>query len=168
MFKVNDYVMTVSSGVCQITDIAKGVEGAGTDYYVLYPVYQNNMTLKIPVHNANVLMRPILTKTEVLSLIATMPTKDTLFIHDNRERINTFKSTVRTGSNEDLIKVIKTLYLEQQAKSAVNKKLPKAEEDIMNTAEKKLCEEFAIALNIPPDKVVPYILDTISQLEQEF
>lgn len=167
MFKVNDYVMTVSSGPCQITDIKKGDSGSDeTGYYVLRPVYQNNMTLKIPVPNANVLMRPLLTKAEVLALIETMPAQETLSLNNTREKFHTFKAILKTYNNEELIKVIKTLYQEQQERAAVNKKLPKAEEHIMNIAEKHLYEEFAIALNISPDEVVPYITEHISSLEE--
>jgi len=103
-------------------------------------------------------MRPILTKDEVLSLIATMPDKEPLLIDDNRERSTIFKNTLRTRNNDELIIVIKTLYQEKQATSDVNMKLTKADEYIMNTAENQLCEEFAIALNISPAEVVPYIL----------
>lgn len=165
MYKVNDYVMNRSAGVCQITDI-KIDEAMSNEikYYVLHPVYQNNMTIKIPVHNANVLLRPVLTKDEALSLIATMPDQEPFSINDTRERCNIFKTALRTCNHEELIKIIKTLYLEKQAKSAVNKRLTKTDENIMDNAEKQLHEEFAIALNISPDEVVPYITEYISHL----
>lgn len=41
------------------------------------------------------------------------------------------------------------------------KKLTKTDEDIMNIAEKQLSEEFAVALDISPDEVLPYILEHI-------
>lgn len=37
----------------------------------------------------------------------------------------------------------------------------KTDEEIMNTAEKNLYEEFAIALNISPEEVVSYIHERI-------
>lgn len=160
LFKVNDYVISCSSGVCQITDITKIEHSNGeAEYYVLHPVYKNNITIKIPVHNAEGLLRKPLTKNEVLSLISAMPDKEILTPADSRERNNILKSALKTWNSEDLIKVIKTLHLEKQAKSAVNKKLSKADEDMMNTAEKRLYEEFALALNISPEEVVTYILE---------
>lgn len=165
MFKVNDYVVYGSTGVCQITDIVKSEYKNGeSEYYVLHPVYNNNMTIKIPVNNA--FMRPVLTKDEVLSLIASMPNKETPWIDDMKERINTFKSAIKSQQDEELIKIIKTLYLQKQEKAAVNKKLTKTDEALMNAAEKQLYEEFAIALNISPDEVLPYITEYISQLEK--
>lgn len=166
MFKVNDYILYGATGVCQITDIIKDKYGSDeSEYYVLHPVYGNNMTIKIPVKN-DVLMRPVLTKDEVLSLIASMPEKETFWIDDQRERNNTFKSALKSQQDEELIKIIKALYQQKQAKAVVNKKLTKTDEALMNAAEKQLYEEFAIALNISPDEVLPFIHKYISDLEK--
>ncbi|MGI6093586.1 MAG: transcriptional regulator [Veillonellaceae bacterium] len=166
MFKVNDYVVYGATGVCQITDVVKNSYcGTETEYYVLHPVYHNNMTIKVPVSNSS--MRPILTRDEVLSLIASMPDRETIWIDDQRERTNIFKAALKSHKSDDLIRIIKALYHEKQAKAATNKRLAKTDEDIMNSAEKLLYEEFAIALNISPAEVVPYIFDFISHLEKE-
>jgi CarD family transcriptional regulator len=163
MFKVNDYVVYGLTGVCRITDIGEDdyIGSDETQYYILSPVYNNNMTIKIPVNRPNTLMRAILTKDEILSLIATMPEKETIWINDSRERSQHFKAALKTRKSEEWVKLIRTLYLEKEARSAVGKTLMKIDEDIMNTAEKQLNEEFAIALNISPDEVVPYILEHI-------
>lgn len=77
MFKVNDYVMYGSTGVCKIIDISKekhiSINSEETDYYVLHPVFNYNIVIKIAVNNPNAPIRAILTKDEVLSLIKTMP-----------------------------------------------------------------------------------------------
>lgn len=167
MFKVNDYVMYSTTGLCQISDIRKDDScGNETEYYVLHPVNNNTMTIKTPVNNPNIPMRPLLTKDEVLSLIATMPEKEPFLIDNNRDRCIAFKTALKTGKSEERIKVIKTLYLDKEAKSIVNKKLTKVDDDMMQTAERQLHEEFAMALNIPPDEVDNYILDYISHLEK--
>lgn len=70
-------------------------------------------------------------------------------------------------TSKELIKIIKTLYLQKQAKAIVNKRLTKTDEALMNAAEKQLHEEFAIALNISLDEVVPYIIQYISNLEKQ-
>jgi CarD family transcriptional regulator len=166
MFKVNDYVVYGSTGVCQITGISKDNHNSSikTEYYVLQPVYSNNtMTIKTPVNNPNSLMRAIITKDDILSLIAMMPEIEPLLIDRGKQRSDTFKAALRTGEKEEWIKIIKTLYLEKQAKSVINKKLTKTDEGIMDRAEKQLYEEFAIALNISPDEVVPFILEHIPE-----
>lgn len=164
MFNVNDYVVHRTIGVCRITAIIKDgfIRDDENEYYVLHPVYNNNMTIKIPVNNSAILLRAIITKEDVLSLIAKMPEIETITIHDEKQRLYNFKAALKTGKNEEWIKVIKTLHLEKEEKAAVNKKLTNTDEDIMNIAEKQLHEEFAIALNIPPEEVSSYILEHIS------
>lgn len=164
MFKVNDYVVYGSTGVCQIVDIKKEkyLSSDETEYYVLQPAYNNKMTIKTPVNNLKVLMRELISKDEVLSLIATISENKTIWINDDRQRNEFFKAALRTGKSEEWMKIIKTLHLEKKEKSVVGKKLNKTDEDIMKTAEKQLYEEFAMALNIAPDEVLPYILEHIS------
>ena len=165
MFKVNDYVVYGTTGVCQIIDIRKEKDiysNGEIEYYVLQPVFNNNMTVMTPVNNEKVLMREVMTKDEVLSLIAAMPEEETIWINDYRERCDKFKAALKTGECEEWVKLIKTLYLEKKEKTALGKKLMKSDEDIMRAAEKNLYEEFAIALNISPNEVVSYIHNHIS------
>ena len=165
MFKVNDYVVYGSTGVCQITDIKKdeNICSDEAEYYVLHPVYNNNMTIKTPVNNPNPLMRPIITKDDILSLITMMPDIEPILIDNEKHKCDNFKVALRTGKNEEWVKIIKTLYLEKEAKSVVNKRLTKTSEGLMDNAEKQLNEEFAIALNISPDEVLSYILEHIPE-----
>lgn len=164
MFKLNDYVVYGLTGVCQIVDICKDEYSCSNDieYYVLTPVFSDNMTIKIPVNNPNIMMRAIVTKNDALSLIDAMPEIETIYIEDERQRSNNFKAALKTGKTEEWIRIIKTLHLEKEAKSGIGKNLTKTDEDILNNAEKHLNQEFAIALNISPDQVVDYILERIS------
>ncbi|MDD2587009.1 MAG: CarD family transcriptional regulator [Syntrophomonadaceae bacterium] len=164
MFKVNDYVVYGSTGICQITDIRKDEYSSNdeTEYYILKPVYNDkNMTIKFPVNNPNIAIRPILTKDEALSLIMAIPEMETIWIDDNRERSKLFKAILKTRKSEGWVKLVKTLYLEKDATSEMGKTLTKTDEDIMNIAEKHLNEELSIALNISPDEVESYILEHI-------
>jgi len=163
MFKVNDYVVYGVTGVCLIEDIRPGeyADNCDAEYYVLQPVYSDNMTIKVPVDSSNIMMRAISSKADVLSLIAMLPAMETVWIDNDKQRVIDYKAALRTGKTEEWIKVIKTLYLERETRSVEGKKLRKADEDILNTAERYLNEEFAIALNIAPEAVVDYIAEHI-------
>ena len=164
MFKVNDYIIYGSTGVCQITDIT--TEENGNDeiqYYVLKPVYQDNLIIKFPVKGESVLMRPIITRDEVDSLIAGMPEIETIWIEDMRERRNIYQAALKSGNTNEMAKIIKTIHLERETRNSSGKKLPMTDENMMNAAEKQLYQEIATALNISPDAVLPYILEHIPQ-----
>lgn len=164
MFKVNDYVIYNSTGAYKITDIRKEKDfnEQETEYYILEPVFNNNMTVKIPVNNPKVSLRQVMTREQVLELINRMPEKESIWIEDNRERNENFKAALKTAESEEWVKLIKSIYLEKQEKQDQGKKIAKTDEEIMQAAEKNLHEEFAVALNISPDEVLSFILKRIS------
>ena len=162
MYKINDYVVYGLTGVCQITDIQKdSIDDEEKEYYVLTPVFSENMTIKTPVDNVNAKMRKVITKNEALSLIAAMPDQETAWITDNRERSEAFKTALKTGKSEELVKLVKTIYLEKEEMATIGKKLSKSDEEVLKAAEKQLNEEIAIALEIPLDKVTEYIINHV-------
>lgn len=77
------------------------------------------------------------------------------------KRSEYFKAILKSKESEDWVKLIKTLFLEKEARSLVGKTLTKTDEGIMNTVEKLLYEEFAIALGISPDEVLAFIEEYI-------
>ncbi|NLL51165.1 MAG: transcriptional regulator [Peptococcaceae bacterium] len=159
MFKLNDYVVYNSTGVYKIVDIRKekDINDEYVDYYILEPVYGHNLTVKIPITNRKVSMRKIMSKDEVLALISAMPDIEPVWINDDRKRYESFKSALKTAECLEWVKIVKTMYLKKQERMSDGKKLAKADEDIMKAAEKNMNEEFAAALNISPDEVIPYI-----------
>lgn len=163
MFKVNDYVMYGSMGVCKVIGISKEkyIDGEEIECYVLQTIYKNTMTIKTPVNNPKVLMREVMTKDAVLSLMDIMAKTETIWIDDDRQRSANFKAALKTGKSEDCMMIIKTLH-QKKENAPGSKKLRKMDEDILKAAEKQLYEEFAIALDIQPEEVVPYILNRIS------
>lgn len=162
MFKINDYVVYGSNGVCKVTDIEKvSSRNEELEYYILSPVYNNKMTIKIPVNNKKILMRELLTKSEVMNLIEGISKNETIDIEDTRRRNEEFKSIIKSGNTEEIIKVINSIKVEENEKNLLGKKLNKTDEDIMISARKNLYEELAIVLDIDVDEVQEYIKNNI-------
>ena len=107
MFKVNDYIMYGMTGVCQVVDITKEsfIDNLQKEYYVLKYIYSNDTIIKIPTDNKKVPMRKILSKGEVTTLINSMPNSETIWIDDDRKRNEEFKSILKTGDIENLVKL---------------------------------------------------------------
>lgn len=161
MFEVNDYIMYGVTGVCRVTGIEeKIINHIKKDYYVLSPVYSKNIVIKIPVDNKKVTMRKLHTKEEVESLINSMPSKETLWIDDDRERSEKFKSMLKSADCNDFIILIKSIYskIKLSGKSSY-----KNDNEIMILAEKLLNEEFSVILKIKPEEVKSYILSHVPQ-----
>lgn len=165
MFKINDYIMYGMTGACKVIDIKeeKFINDTQKECYVLSPIYSKNTIIKTPVDNDKIIMRKIHSKEEVLSLINSMPKKDIIWIDDERERNYKFKLMLKTGDCEDLIVLIKSIYTNKKKKTSLGKKINKADDEIMKSAENLLNEEFAISLGINIDEVKSYILNHIPQ-----
>lgn len=165
MFEVNDYIVYGLTGVCQITAIGKDKYSSDdeTQYYILKPVNTDNMTIKVPVNNKKLSIRAVLSKDEALALIASMPDQDIICPDDERQRTLAFKAALKSGKSEEWVKIIKTLHLENKAKSVDGKTISKTDKETMRIAEKYLHEELAIALNISADEVASYIREHITK-----
>jgi CarD family transcriptional regulator len=164
MLQIKDKVVYNATGVYEIVDIRKenDINNIETEYYILQPVYNNNLTIKVPVNNPKLNIRKIITKEQALNIIAAMPDQDTLWITNDRERNERFKAAIKTADNIKLIKIIKSIYMMKQERTSAGKKLLKSDEDIMHIAERNLYEELAAALEIEPDQVLPFIMNYVS------
>jgi CarD family transcriptional regulator len=165
MFKIDDYIMYGMTGVCKVLDITneKFSNGEQRKYYVLSPIYSNNVMIKIPVDNKKIPMRKIISQDNVSSLINDMPKMEKLWIDDEKKRNEQFKKMLKGGQCEDLVKLVRSLYSNKEYIKSINKKSRQADDDIMKEAERLLNEELSIILSISPDEVSSYISNQIAQ-----
>ena len=110
MFQVNDVIIYGTQGVCKITGKEeKMVNGTKKTYFVLKPVNEKSATIFAPTDNAFVLkkMRRLLTRDEIHGLIDSMPEENGLWVENENERKELYKSILSKGDHLELIKMIK-------------------------------------------------------------
>lgn len=163
MFKVDDYIIYGRTGVCQVTEIRNGksMGNAGTDYYVLNPVFESNSVIMTPVDNEKIFMREVISKKEILSVIGLVAEEETVWIDDDKTRSEKFKSSIKAGICEEWIRVIKTIHLKIEERKSIGKKISQADEGILREAKKLLYEEFSLVLEILPEEVENFIYKKI-------
>ena len=164
MYKVNDAVVYSSYGVCQIKSIEKrDFCGEDREYYVLQPVGDSKNTFYIPTSNSSLTekMRGVCSKAEVEELISVMPDEGPIWIENDIQRKEAYKDIIDKGDRHDLVKLIKALYLHRKELESSHKHLRSSDERFLHDAENMLYDEFAYALSIPREEVVPYICRTL-------
>lgn len=163
MFSVGDAVVYETQGVCKISEITSMTAGKVTrEYYILKPVYEDKMTLYVPVDNDAVInshMRLVFTKTEVNSIIKNVAEGKAMeWIEDDYKRkefcVNAFKS----GDRTELMRIIGMLYSRQKDMKEQKKHFHIADERYLKEAEKMINEEFAYVLGIERSEVQKYIV----------
>ncbi|MDR3289218.1 MAG: CarD family transcriptional regulator [Peptococcaceae bacterium] len=170
MYQANDTVMYSKEGICVITEIAeKEIHGNRCEYYVLKPVYNDKVTIFVPVHKESLTEKiwPILSAGEVYDLIRKMPDTDTIWIDNDTERRERYKKILTGGDRSEMIGLIKTLYFRHQSRKSLGKQMCMTDKQFMKDAERVLYEEVAYILNIDREQVIPFIVGQLQTMEEQ-
>ena len=165
MFQINDVISYGAQGVYKITAIErKAVGKEKKDYYVLTPVNEKDPLVFAPVDNPFVQkkMRRLLTQEEVHGLIDSMGGECALWIENENERKERYKSILSRGDHVELIQMIKAIYAHQKQREAEGKRLPMCDEYFFRDAEQLLYNEFRYVLGFgSKEELMGYIFDRI-------
>lgn len=159
MYKIDNYII-YKREVCKINDILPNYYN-GNDYYILSPLSDNTLTIKVPVNNQEI--RELITKEEIDKIIASIPKID-IIDASTKELEGIYKKLISNDNYEDLIKIIKTTYLRNEELVNNNKKATDKDTYYFNLAEKYLYEEFSIVLNLSYDETKEYVINKVSSL----
>ncbi len=167
MFQVSDVVIYGVQGVCKIVGTEeKTVGGTKKTYFVLKPVNEKGSTIFAPMDNPLVLnkMRRLLTKEEIHNLIDSMPEEKAVWIENENERKDLYKSILAKGDPSDLIQMIKAIYAHKRQREAEGKRLHMSDERFFKDAEQILYNEFQYVLDIKgKDALMNYIFERLEK-----
>lgn len=170
MYSVNDLIIYGSGSVCRVEAIATAEDLPGGDkerlYYTLRPLFDNGV-IRVPV-DAKVFMRPVVTKEEADALIQSIPTlKAAADFGTNSPQLlsEKYRSFFASHNCEDLLTLIKTVYLKAQKASAHGKSMGRTDQHFYQRAKMLIEQEFSVALGIPVPEVEAYIAQKIEQAE---
>ncbi len=161
MYKVGEDVLYGSNGVCTITEITnKKIAGKTIEYYVLKPVYSETSTLFVPVHNEALVskIRSVLSKDELNSILSNLP--DPPEWNDNKnDRLELFKNVISEGNCLKLITLIRLIHNHEQIQVSKGKRLHISDERILKEAEKMVCDEISLVLQVDRSRALELIIN---------
>lgn len=161
MFEIGSLMIYDTTGVCKVLDIGvpEGfpVADKNRKYYKLTPVFGSG-TIYIPV-DTKVFMRPVITKEEADALIRKIPEirEDICDSHNLKILEDHYKASLTSHDCEDLVQLIKTVYVKKKNLEKSGKKTGKTDQQYMKRAKQLLYEELSIALDIPVTEMEDYI-----------
>ncbi len=158
-WKIDDIVSHHSEGICRITSIEElNLFGEGKErYYVLAPIYTPTMKIYVQVSDSDDILRAPLTGDEIHAMIDRLPSSDTRWIEDEKQRQRFLSESIRTGSIEDLMQVVRMLYGKRLEKLRQSRKFHSSDEQYLKKAETIVNRELAHGLGIAPEEVPAYI-----------
>lgn len=160
MFEIGEYVVCGSKGVCVVEDITTlNISGVDKErkYYILKPLYMAGSTVYVPVDSAEKSMRRVLKRDEAQKLIKGIPDIPLLVITNEKLSEQMYRECIKTNDCEELIKMIKTIYLRKQKRMQAGRKVTAVDAKYFHLAEDSLYGELAVALEMPKDEVEGYI-----------
>lgn len=160
MFQVNSYVV-YKKEVCIVKEILENY-ARGMDYYLLMPVNDESLSIKIPVSGNNFL-RSLITKEEVEKIIENIPNIEVLDL-DNKNLESEYMDLLHHGTHEDLIQIIKTSYLRNEIRTNENKKISEKDNHYFQMAEKYLYTEFAVVLGLTFEETRSFVVSKVEEL----
>ena len=168
MYDKGTLIMYGNTGVCRVEEIAPMAGSLGSDknrlYYKLSPLYGSG-TIFVPV-DTKIFMRPILTRDEALSFIHRIPSIQSSYETDGdwHSVATAYQECLHSHQCEELVHLIKAIYLKNQASVEVGKRPYKMDQDFKKRAEDLLHSELAAALGIAPAEVPQFIEAELSKL----
>ena len=166
MFQPGDLIIYGTNGVCEVVEITTlnmSCVPADKMYYVLRPWYHPEHKVFTPIDNTKVVMRPVMTREEAMTLIREIPQIPDLKVEFERLREECYKTAIRGGDCRSIVGLIKALYLRSRERERQGRKATATDSRYFNMAEDNLHSELAISLGIPKEEVGAFIGDQLGE-----
>lgn len=168
MFCEGEYVVYGLNGVCRI----EGITNLDMDdipkekkYYALSPINQRGK-IYVAVDSGQDKMRKIITKTEAEDLILKLQEIEPLKIKNDKAAEEIYKKSLQCFDCTEWVRLIKYIYEHNQNRLTSGKKVTAKDEKYMCMAEDALYSELGIALGIPREQVLEYILTKVKNINE--
>lgn len=165
MFSVDQLVVYPAQGVGKVERIeSRDIGGATTDFFIVR-ILSNNVTLMVPVQNAqNVGLRPVCTEDQGRAIIESLKDRSdfTGYTGQNwNRRYREYSEKLKSGDLADVAYVLKELLLIGQ-----NKELSFGERRLLEQATGLLTLELSLSLNQEQEEVKAAINELFADVIQ--
>ena len=106
--------------------------------------------------------KEVITKEEIDRLLLEIPEINTIDLGEKQIE-QEYKELMKSGTHEDLVKIIKTSYLRNQIRILNNKRISEIDDEYFRRAEKYLYEEIGIVLNLSFENTKEYIINKLKK-----
>lgn len=167
-FQPGEYVIYGCKGVHRIMDrVMLAMDGSASEkeYYVMQPCGKPEGSVYAPVDAAKTNMRRIMTRPEAEQFLRTAPAIQLLDFHNRKLLEDACKECIRSCDPEELMRVIRTLWVRKQERLRQGKKMTLTDIHYMEQAENILYMELSIVFDVPKDEVPELIHQTLVQAD---
>lgn len=160
IYSLGDTVMHPSEGVCTVAELRRMELGSVgmKNYYILKPTTEkSSSTIYMPVARGNTVLRRLLSKEDILSLIRASKEHAGLWIADSKQRKEAFTRILSEGNYARIIRMIQEIHEERIHREQEGKKPCAADEALLAEAERLLHQEFSYVLHMSVEEIAAFI-----------
>ena len=166
MYQVGEYVVKINNGICRVEDITH-LDMPSVDknklYYLLVPKDEEKTKLYVPVESEHTGIRKVMSSEQAWEVIKMIPEIETAWISDDKQREQRYKAALKSSEPEQLVSIIKNIYLRKKKREALGKKNTATDERYFKLAEDTLYSELAFALGKDKKEMKTLIAETIEK-----
>ena len=164
MFSIGDYMIYGVNGVCLIEDIcASPFDKKDTrTFYMLRPLGATaGSVIYTPTDNAQVPMRPLMSREDAEQLIDQIPLVPLLEVPVEKLRREVYRQAMQSCNPVEYVRLIKTVHVRRAEMIRQHKRLSETDSDFERNAKLSLYHELAVVLDIRYTEVEPYLASRV-------
>lgn len=156
MFQIGDHILYGLHGVCKIDSVEeKKFDDETHSYYILKPIFDKGSTIFVSTKKEQLVakMIPLLSKSKIEELLDKLPCSEKLWIENESERKDTYRSIIESSDRSKQLSVLKAILLHKDNLILNKRKMHTGDEISLKNIEKRLYEEFSFVLHKTTDEV---------------
>ncbi len=168
MVKIGDIVSYGTQGVCRVEDFTERRFGGMTmEYVVLSPIYDENATIFVPVKNEKLMngLHRLVSVEDIHGMMNVVSEEAESWISDENARKGRYKEILDRNDRQEMLKMMRLLYLRRNRLQGVGKKLHVCDERFLKEAEKLILDEFSLVLKMKRENILPYLFKKTEKAE---
>lgn len=168
MVKIGDIVSYGTEGVCRVEDFTERRFGGMTmEYVVLSPIYDENATIFVPVKNEKLMngLHRLVSVEDIHGMMNVVSEEAESWISDENARKGRYKEILDRNDRQEMLKMMRLLYLRRNRLQEVGKKLHVCDERFLKEAEKLILDEFSLVLKMKRENILPYLFKKTEKAE---
>lgn len=160
MYQVGEYVVYGVQGVCRVLGTEKQlVNRKRTEYLVLEPLAKGESKFYVPTQNPAAMgkLRPLLSRQELEHLLGSDGIRMDCWIREENLRKQHYRDLMANCDRLSLLQMLSALYRHKDEQATAGKKFHQCDDNFLRDAEKLLCSEIALVLEMESAQAREYL-----------
>lgn len=166
MYQIGEFVVYGVHGVCRVLGTEKQlVNRKRTEYLVLEPLAQNESKFYLPTLNPTAMgkLKPVLTRNELEELMKSPTIRQDCWIREENLRKQHYRDLIGSGDRIALLQMVSSLYRYKDEQTAAGRKFHQCDDNFLRDAEKLLCSEISLVMELESDQARDYLRNQLRQ-----